>query len=210
MPVNPTQELENELYSQGFNYVIGVDEVGRGAVAGPVSVGAVLLKKGFITPPEGIRDSKTLSEKKRETLYPLIQEWVDGYAVASSTASHVDQHGTITALADAAVEAITTLLEDKPAEECAIILDGSHNWLKGKLPNEVKIVVREKADRDCISVSAASVLAKVERDHFMVDAANIFPHYAWESNKGYGAKTHYDGIKKYGTVEGLHRMSWIK
>lgn len=208
--VLPTRELEDSFYSQGYKYVVGVDEVGRGAIAGPVSVGAVLLKAGFADSPEGVKDSKTVSEKKRNTLYPLIQEWVDSYAVCSSTASTVDSEGIIKSLASAAVQAIKAVTEGYSLSEGIVILDGSHNWLKGMLPVELKVIVKEKADRDCISVSAASLLAKVERDKFMIDAANVFPGYGWESNKGYGAKTHYDGIKIHGIVDGIHRKTWIK
>lgn len=206
----PTRDFEDSFFDKGYKYVVGVDEVGRGAIAGPVSVGAVLLKKDFQEWPEGVKDSKSVSEKKRETLHPLIQEWVDSYSVASSTASFIDTNGIVEALAVAAVEAILKTVETHPLSEGIVILDGSHNWLKNKLPAELKIVVREKADRDCISVSAASLLAKVERDRFMIDASDVFPGYGWESNKGYGAKTHYEGIKKIGIVEGLHRTTWIK
>lgn len=206
----PTREFEDSFFNKGYKYVVGVDEVGRGAIAGPVSVGAALLKAGFRQWPEGVKDSKAVPEKKRETLYPLIQEWVDSYYVASSTASYVDKNGIVDALASAAVEAILKTVENNPLSEGIVILDGSHNWLKNKLPSELKVVVREKADRDCISVSAASLLAKVERDRFMIDASNVFPGYGWESNKGYGAKAHYDGIKNLGVVDGLHRKTWIK
>jgi ribonuclease HII len=211
-PANPTRDVETLLFASGAQLVIGMDEVGRGSIAGPVGVGVCVLHPDTPSPPEGLRDSKLLSEKRRTALYPLLQQWAPAWAVGYATAEEIDQSGITKALAFAgrrALADIATQFEQSGQQLTGVILlDGSHNWL-GAPPPGLSIQVRVKADRDCESVAAASVLAKVTRDRLMINLDERHPGYGWASNKGYGAATHYDGLKLLGPVPSVHRMTWI-
>ncbi|MCW2288059.1 RNase HII [Leucobacter luti] len=206
---DPTLDVEAAYFAAGAELVIGVDEVGRGAIAGPVAVGAYAVLAGTREFPVGLRDSKLLSEKRRDALYPLVREWGTG-AVGFASAEEIDAHGITAMLAAAARRALLALHHaGVPVERAVIILDGSHDWLSPVLKHPLDVRTRVGADRACASVAAASVLAKVERDLLMRDAHEEHPDYAWASNKGYGAKAHYEGIASAGLTE-LHRTSWIK
>ena len=206
---DPTLEFEAQLFDAGYPFVIGLDEVGRGAVAGPVAVGAHAIAAGVRELPTGLRDSKLLSEKKRETLAPVVADWGLG-AVGFSSAAEIDASGITAMLGEAARRALLELHGlGIPVDRAAIILDGSHDWLTPVLRSPLDVRTRVGADRSCASVAAASVRAKVARDRVMREADAEHPGYAWASNKGYGAKAHYDGIADLGLTD-LHRRTWIK
>lgn len=209
MPVaDPTFDIETPLLSS-HRAVIGVDEVGLGAVAGPVTVGMCVLTPTVTQFPHGLRDSKMLSAKKRAELEPLVVEWAPAWAVGHATADEINEHGITECLRTAAQRAYSDLLDQVDLEGAVVLLDGSNNWLKGsRIPHPV--TVRPKADRDCVSVAAASVLAKVARDRLMSQFDAEHPGYGWASNKGYGAAAHYEGMRTLGLVEGLHRTAWIR
>lgn len=213
----PTLSLETDLVAAGSRFVIGIDEVGRGAIAGPVAVGAALIDskdaRWAMPWPTKLRDSKLLAEPVREELYQPVQEWLVGAAVGTVSAIEIDRIGIVEALARAAGSALSSLLEDQDlrgeiARDGAIVLlDGSHNWLDA-MAQGLPVVTRVKADRDCVVVSAASVLAKVERDRFMIDAHEQHPHFGWDGNKGYASEGHIAALKQHGPVD-LHRHTWL-
>lgn len=206
---DPTLELERMRFAAGAPLVIGIDEVGRGAIAGPVAVGVQVVFAGTDTFPEGLRDSKLLSEPRRDALAPLIREWGPG-AVGFGSAEEIDERGITAMLGEAARRALLKLhKQGVPVSSALILLDGSHDWLTPVLQSPLTIETRVGADRSCASVAGASVRAKVERDAIMRDAHDTHPHYAWDSNKGYGAAAHYAGIAERGITE-MHRASWIK
>ncbi|QIK64666.1 ribonuclease HII [Leucobacter viscericola] len=186
-----------------------MDEVGRGAIAGPVAVGAHVILTGTDSFPEGLRDSKLLSEKRRDALAPLVAEWGTG-AVGYASAEEIDERGITAMLGEAARRALLELHRAGVSVDTAVILlDGNQDWLTPCLRKPLDVRTRVGADRACASVAAASVRAKVERDSLMREAHEAHPEYAWGSNKGYGAKAHYEGIEAHGLTE-LHRHTWIK
>jgi ribonuclease HII len=206
---DPTLISELAYFAAGAPMVIGIDEVGRGAIAGPVAVGVHVVFAGTDSFPVGLRDSKLLSEKRRDVLAPMVREWGPG-AVGFASAAEVDEHGIIAMLGAAARRALLQLHEQGVAVQSAIILlDGAHDWLTPALRSALTVETRVGADRSCASVAAASVLAKVERDALMRTVHETHPHYGWASNKGYGAAAHYAGISEHGLTE-LHRVSWIR
>ena len=208
MPSDPTLDLERELLAKGSGVVVGVDEVGRGAVAGPVVVGIAVIRtaRDF---PVGLRDSKLIAASKREKLMQPVADWVDAIATGEATAAEIDEFGIISALARAAERAFATLaIDGNDVSGASVILDGSHNWLKTSLLPPVDIMVRTKADRDCAVVAAASVWAKVYRDRLMVDSAGEDDTYGWASNKGYGSEGHFDAIRAHGATD-FHRRTWL-
>ena len=214
----PTLEFERQLFSAGASLVIGIDEVGRGALCGPVSVGVAVLRANKHTdgwPPQ-LADSKLLSEKVREQLHQPVAAWVEAWSVGSASNTEIDEIGITAALALAARRAIGALPEGIRAEvssqpqQARIILDGSHNWLAGSV-GEVLVQMRPKADRDCVSVAAASVLAKVTRDREMValeagdPALSVF---GLAGNKGYSSATHILALQQHGPSV-HHRVTWL-
>jgi ribonuclease HII len=209
MPVEPTLEVEAELFRAGATVIIGLDEVGRGALAGPVMVGACVVTAEYSSFPPGLRDSKLISEKKRELIYPMILEWATT-SVGEASAEEIDEFGITRALGLAAKRALTQLHEKEvPIAQATILLDGSQDWLNPVLAQPLTVVTRVKADQDCAVVSAASVVAKVTRDRLMSQLHRDHPHFNWESNKGYGAKVHMDAIGSHGTTD-QHRKTWVK
>lgn len=207
----PTLDIEHALLNAGAQYVVGIDEVGRGALAGPVSVGVAVVDLTVTTVPDGLADSKLISEKKRDALVPLLQSWVTAYAVGHASPAEIDDVGIVAALRRAAIRALAAL----PVTPDVAILDGSHDWLTrsddlfGDHADVATPTVhmRVKADRDCASVAAASVLAKVERDALMVTLDTEFPGYGLAGNKGYGSDAHRAAIATIGATE-IHRRSW--
>jgi ribonuclease HII len=196
--------------------LIGIDEVGRGAIAGPVAVGVALIDthtKPLDAFPSGLRDSKLLSEKQREALVEPISLWLTASAVGMVEASEIDHFGIIAALSKSASRGLSALLESAQLraeiarDGATIILDGSHNWL-GAEAGGVSVVVREKADRDCALVSAAAVVAKVERDHLMVSLGAAHPGYLLEGHKGYASAAHIEAVRKLGPSS-VHRVTWL-
>ena len=203
MRVSPDLTLESALFAQGN--VGGLDEVGRGALAGPVTVGLVVLDPGCGEIPIGLADSKLLRPAERIALVPIIEAWAAYSSVVHRSAAYIDEWGIIAALASAAHEALDRVI-DQGARVHSVIVDGPHNYV-GAHPSVTSFVPRVKADLQCASVAAASVLAKVERDRIMVECDREFPVYGWAANKGYGAPAHRSAIKRHGVTE-LHRRSW--
>lgn len=205
---DPTLAFEHEQFARGVPLVIGIDEVGRGAIAGPVAVGAHVVRQSVQEMPPGLRDSKLLSEKKREALHPILCEWGIG-SVGFVSAADIDTHGIVASLGEAGRRALLTLHEaGVPVTEAVILVDGTHDWLSPALRTPLQVVTRVRADRECASVAAASVRAKVERDALMRQAHLAEPHYGWNTNKGYGSNAHYAGIAAHG-LSALHRASWV-
>lgn len=206
---DPTLEFETELHASGARYVIGCDEVGRGAIAGPVGVGLCVVDASVGTHPQGLRDSKMLSEKRREELAPQAAGWALYSAVGLATALEVDQIGIMAALGLAGKRALTQLHElGASITESILLLDGSFDWLSPVLQTPLRVRTRVKADRDCASVAAASVVAKVHRDRMMIGYDSDYPGYGWSGNKGYGSAEHYAAIDSIGP-SALHRMTWL-
>ncbi|WP_018155548.1 ribonuclease HII [Demetria terragena] len=214
-PSTPTLRVERSLQREGYTLLAGMDEVGRGALAGPVSVGVVVIDDRTRTVPKGVRDSKLLSQAARERMVPKVRRWATAYAVGHSSAAEIDELGIMACLRLAGTRALAQL----DIVPDLIILDGNHNWLidpqrQGLLglldpPERPLPPVRTmiKADLKCSSVAAASVLAKVERDQMLAHMAQEFPHYGWAGNKGYSAKEHLDALDVHGPCV-QHRRSW--
>lgn len=198
----PTLDVEREFFAGGVRIVAGVDEVGRGAIAGPVTIGVVAIDASVGDIPAGLRDSKLMTPKRREAMVPVAKEWGLAWATGSATAQEIDKIGIMSALGLAASRALQKL----GVTPGVLILDGNSSFLVEE-DNGPRVVTRVKADQDCACVSAASVIAKVERDALMTELHQKFPHYGWDGNKGYGAKVHTDAIKTHGLTD-LHRKSW--
>jgi ribonuclease HII len=206
---DPTLEVESELCAEGARFVIGCDEVGRGAIAGPVAVGLCVVDVSVGAHPIGLRDSKMLSEKRREELAPLAVGWARYSAVGLATALEVDTLGIMVALGLAGKRALTQLHEfGASIPESVLLLDGSFDWLSPVLHSPLRVRTRIKADRDCASVAAASVVAKVHRDRLMIGYDAHYPGYGWSGNKGYGSTEHFAAIDRQGPSE-LHRKTWL-
>jgi ribonuclease HII len=198
----PTLDVEREFFAAGAHIVAGVDEVGRGAIAGPVTIGVVAIDATVGEIPTGLRDSKLMTPKRREAMVPLAKEWGLAWATGSATAQEIDKIGIMSALGLAASRALQKL----GVTPDVLILDGNSSFLVEE-DNGPRVVTRVKADQDCACVSAASVIAKVERDALMTELHQQFPQYGWDGNKGYGAKVHTDAIKSHGLTD-FHRRSW--
>jgi ribonuclease HII len=213
----PSLRVERALQREGHRLLAGMDEVGRGALAGPVSVGVVVIDTECRSAPVGVKDSKLLSHPMRERMVPKIQRWASAHAVGHASPAEIDQFGIMVALRFAGTRALAAL----PVIPDLVILDGNYDWLTnpesvgllGLLEDGVGpapcIPVRTmiKADMFCSSVAAASVLAKVERDAMMVALALEVPEYAWELNKGYSAPEHFVALQLHGPSV-HHRRSW--
>lgn len=211
----PTLRHERALLRDGARLVLGVDEVGRGAIAGPVGVGVSVVDESTRTAPAGLKDSKLLPEPVREGLQPKVARWGRAAGVGLASNRRIEEIGIIAALGLAARRALGSLREQGVGLEGAVvILDGSHDWLSpalhaaGEWPG-LRIVTRVKADRSCAAVAAASVLAKVHRDRLMIASDADHPGYGWPSNKGYASADHYAAIDRLGPSD-LHRWSWLR
>jgi ribonuclease HII len=212
-PVAVSLRAEREILRSGAMLLCGVDEVGRGALSGPVTVGMVLVDASVRRSLPGVRDSKLLTPQARRELVPRIRRWAVGYAVGHATADEIDDVGIIAALRRAGMRALALL----PSQPDAILLDGSHDWLTPPAqvslfdvpasPPVPPVTMRIKADLTCASVAAASVLAKTERDDLMVSLAVRHPHYGWAENKGYASAEHMEALRALGPCE-QHRRSW--
>jgi ribonuclease HII len=206
----PTLRHERILLREGARLVIGMDEVGRGAIAGPVAVGLSIVDVDTRTAPEGLKDSKLLPEPKREELQPKVSRWARHAAVGLASNERIERIGIIAALGLAARRAIDAIREEGvDLTGAVVLLDGSHDWLSPAIDGALPVTMRVKADRTCAAVAAASVLAKVHRDRLMIDSDAVHPGYAWTSNKGYASAEHYAGIERVGASP-LHRWSWLK
>ena len=210
MTVTPTLRFERALLREGFPSVLCVDEVGRGALAGPVVVGVVLVEPGTPTGPAGLRDSKDLTAAARTRLEPRVRRWAPELAIGAATAAEIDRVGILPALRLATHRAIARIA----GSIGVILLDGSHDWLSDRdhlcseLPGQPAVVTRVKADRSCTGVAAASVVAKVARDAHMLHLADLTgDRYGWRTNKGYSSRSHTEALLSHGPGA-LHRRSW--
>lgn len=195
----PDYEYENAAKSKGFKLVCGVDEAGRGPLAGPVCAAAVILPENAVI--EGLNDSKKLSEKKREALYDVIKEKAIAFCVAYGTLEEIE---TLNIL-QATFLAMNRAIDGLAVKPDFALIDGN------RVPNDIKIPCETvvKGDGKSMSVAAASVLAKVTRDRLMLEYDKKYPEYDFKKHKGYGTKEHTELIKKYGPCE-IHRMSFLK
>jgi len=196
----PTLRLERKLWEAGDQVVCGIDEVGRGAWAGPVTVAAVVPAPEHV---RGVRDSKQLSRAERETAAAAVRRWAVAIGVGHASYVECDELGMTAALRAAGLRAIAQLDAQGFAPD-RIVLDGNHDYLR--LGARVTTVI--KGDATCLAVAAASCVAKVTRDHMMIDAAEHYPPYGFESNVGYPAPTHKIALAGYGP-SAIHRRSWI-
>lgn len=191
-------EIEDENYSEGFEIICGVDEAGRGPLAGPVYAAAVILPKHLQIP--GLNDSKKLSDKRRRELYPVICGQALAYGIGFATEQEIDEINILQATFLAMERAMAQL---KIRPDLALI-DGNRQKDFG-LP--VKTIV--KGDSRSANIAAASVLAKVSRDDWMIAMAEKYPEYGFEVHKGYGTRAHYQALEAYGPSP-IHRMSFLK
>ncbi len=189
---------ENKYISQGKNLICGVDEAGRGPLAGPVCAAAVIMPEGLII--EGVNDSKKLTAKKREKLFDIIKNEAVCYSVAFASASEIDEINILNATHLAMTRAVEGL--EKVPE--VVLVDG--NSLPKWYYNSEAIV---KGDAVCHSIACASILAKVSRDRLMLLEAEKYPQYSFENHKGYGTKVHVQAIKEYGPCP-IHRKTFLK
>lgn len=190
---------EENAIKAGYKVVCGIDEAGRGPLAGPVHAAAVILPIGLVI--EGLNDSKKLSEKKREQLFDIICEKALDYSIGVATEKEIDEINILNATFLAMHRAVEGL---KIRPDYALI-DGNQ-YPKIPFVTEETVV---KGDAKSMSIAAASILAKVSRDRFMLEKTKEFPQYEFERHKGYGTKLHYDKIREFGPSP-IHRMSFLK
>lgn len=205
----PRLTLERKLLTE-YDLIISLDEVGRGALAGPVVVGAAVMDAAGARRrvPEGLRDSKLVAEKRRPDVAARAAAWVQASGTGWASAAEVDEVGIMRALGIAASRAIDAVVAQGAAIEGAlVVLDGNHDYVSSvhHSPLQVRSVI--KGDRDCASVSAASVIAKVARDTHMTELHAEHPIYQWDRNKGYASAEHRAAIRESG-LSPLHRASW--
>jgi ribonuclease HII len=205
----PDLSEERMLQAQGHGWVVGLDEVGRGAWAGPVTVGAALVDRSATeaSMPRWLRDSKQLSEARRESIFEEVGQWCAAWSIGHASPEECDAWGMSKALKLASQRALAGLSQQPDA----LVVDGPINLLRGA-PGEPDLFsgpVRTipGGDARCASVAAASVLAKVVRDRLMRQEADHFPPYAFERNKGYPSPVHQMALRGYGLTS-IHRRSW--
>lgn len=191
------KDIDIELYEKYAN-ICGVDEAGRGPLAGPVYAAAVILPRGFELP--GLDDSKKLTEKKREKLFDLICENAVAYSIATASEKEIDEINIL----NATYLAMNRAIEGLAVKAEFALIDGNRST-GIQLPNQT--VVGGDGIYSCIA--AASILAKVSRDRFMLEVAAKYPEYAFEKHKGYGTKLHYERLREHGPSE-IHRLSFLK
>ncbi len=217
----PHDRLERSLSEEGSQVLAGLDEVGRGAWAGPVSVG-VVIPPHRKRPPKGLRDSKLLTEDRREELYPLVTEWCLGWAVGHAGPDECDSLGMTAALRLAARRALAGLA----ARPQVVLMDGNFDYVSEPVPAEadnsdsdsatasdsayppspaVHTVI--KGDLCCVSIAAASIVAKVTRDRMMRAMSESFPSFDFHQNKGYPSPVHRTALAGFGLTS-VHRRSW--
>lgn len=189
---------ENEAKAKGYNVICGVDEAGRGPLAGPVFAAAVILPDGHII--EGVNDSKKLSEKKREMLFDKIIEECVCYSIGTASEKEIDEINILQATYLAMKRAVEGL-EIKPDY---VLIDGNR-----MPPLDIPAETIVKGDGKSASIAAASIIAKVSRDRYMLELAEKYPQYEFEKHKGYGTKLHYEKIAEHG-ISDIHRKSFLK
>ena len=191
-------EIENSFYSEDIRVICGVDEAGRGPLAGPVCAAAVILPEGLELP--GLTDSKKLTDKKRRELFPLIQEQAIAYGIGFATEKEIDEINIL----QATFLAMQRALDQLDLKPDLALIDGNREKDFG-VP--VKTVV--KGDSLSANIAAASVLAKVSRDNLMQELADTYPQYGFDIHKGYGTKAHYAALREFGPSP-IHRMTFLK
>lgn len=195
-------DYEQQAREQGYASVCGCDEAGAGPLAGPVYAGAVILPFGVEIP--GLDDSKKLTEKRREVLFPVIQELALAWSVARVEAEEIDRTDILSARMKAMQLAIDSL--KIPAD--FVLVDGNRDYGKTAAITTKHLCI-VKGDSLSMSIAAASILAKVSRDHYMMEMAQTYPEYAFEKHKGYGTKLHYERLRTYGPSP-IHRRTFLK
>jgi ribonuclease HII len=218
MSIAPTLDYEHRFLGSGARLLAGIDEVGRGAIAGPVTVGIAVVDLSRPVLLDDVRDSKLLKESDRERLEPLVRSWSVASAVGHASASEIDAMGIIAALRTAGTRAWLQILAAGVTPD-VVLLDGSHNWLSPETqpslfddtPSapgcDAPVHTLVKADMQCLSVAAASILAKVERDGLMRSLHEQYPAFGWNENKGYGTASHKEALRVSGPTP-YHRISW--
>ena len=197
--LNILKEIENKMHEDGIQYICGIDEAGRGPLAGPVVVAAVIMPEESMI--EGVNDSKKVSEKKREALYDQIINEAIAYSVGIIDQNEIDEINIL----NATKKGLTTAVKGLKVKPDRIIVDALDKIDTDGIPYTSII----KGDAKCYSISAASIIAKVTRDRIMREWDELYPQYGFEKHKGYGTKAHIEAIKKYGPTP-LHRKSFIK
>jgi len=195
-------EYEETYWAEGHTLICGCDEAGAGPLAGPVYAGAVILPRYIDIP--GLNDSKQLTEKRREGLFPVIQEAAAAWAVAFVDAAEIDATDILSARMKAMQKAIDAL---EPQAEFALIDGNRDKGKSARITTAHRCII--KGDSLSASIAAASILAKVSRDRFMVEMAEKYPEYRFEQHKGYGTKLHYEMLDKYGPCP-IHRRTFLK
>ena len=193
------KEQENELRKKGFKYICGIDEAGRGPLAGPVVVASVIMPAGSMI--EGVNDSKKISEKKREKIYDQILEEAISYGVAIIGQDEIDEINIL----NATKKGLTVSLQELSQKPDLILVDALNGIDTMGIPYDSII----KGDAKCYSIAAASIIAKVTRDRIMREWDNIYPEYGFEKHKGYGTAAHIAAIKEHGLCP-IHRRSFTK
>ncbi|MBR2489853.1 MAG: ribonuclease HII [Clostridia bacterium] len=195
----PDLELEKAAKISGFKYICGVDEAGRGPLAGPVCAAAVILPEDCEI--EGLNDSKKISEKKREALFDVICEKAVSYSIAFGTLEEIEEFNIL----EATFLAMNRAIDNLDIKADFALIDGN------RVPRDIKIPCQTviKGDAKSCSVAAASILAKVTRDRLLLEYDGKYPEYNFKKHKGYGTKEHTDLILKYGPCP-IHRMSFLK
>ncbi|MBR4866550.1 MAG: ribonuclease HII [Clostridia bacterium] len=191
-------KYEKEAMEQGYRWIAGTDEAGRGPLAGPVCAAAVILPFGVEIP--GLTDSKKLTEKKREALFPVIQEKALAYAIEFAPVEEIEEYNILHASQNAMRRAVEAL---NPAADF-VLVDGNRS---DGFPVPDRTIV--KGDALSLSIAAASVLAKVSRDRLMLEYAKTYPGYGFEVHKGYPTKAHYEALRALGPSE-IHRPSFLR
>lgn len=210
MTTLPTTDLERQLLSSGASSVIGLDEVGKGAWAGPLVIGAAVLTLDVINASNaqqlmgGARDSKQLSEIKREAMFDHVAATCGSWAIGAASHEECDRLGMNKAQKLATQRALEQLAHRVDLRSSAAIIDGKWDFVS---PHVGRVVTQVKADASCLSVSAASVLAKVSRDRMMREYASDFPMWSLDTNKGYPCPKHRVALQGYGP-SAIHRVSW--
>jgi ribonuclease HII len=190
-------DYEERYYDEGYEEIVGIDEAGRGPLCGPVVAAAVILPRDYHN--EHINDSKQLTTKKRETAYKEILESALAYGVGIVDAEKIDEIN----IYEATKIAMKIALEKIKEKHDLVLVDAMPLKVDGK-----KIIPIIKGDAKCECIAAASIIAKVTRDHMMLAYAKRYPQYGFEKNKGYGTKEHFAALEKYGPIEGFHRFTF--
>ena len=196
--MNELWSIENEIYDSGVSILCGVDEAGRGPLAGPVCAAACILPRGLVI--DGLDDSKKLSDKKRRKLFNVIKREAVSFGVAFASVEEIEEHNILRATFMAMNRAIAKL---DAVPELALI-DGNR---AAGIEMPARCIV--KGDSKCADIAAASILAKVTRDEYMLAMAEKYPEYHFEKHRGYGTKLHYEALREYGPSP-IHRMSFLK